>query len=128
MKITAKQVETVEALAGPERYEHFIKVAADQRKVWGLYHDGWALAATNALQPVFPIWPAREYALRCASSEWSEYEPREIDLDDLFQVLLPLLRKKGTQLGVFYTTKDKGVITELGQIEADLKLELAKIE
>ena len=47
MKITNKQIEAVLKLDGPKRYSYFIKVAADQRSIWGLYDEGWALAATT---------------------------------------------------------------------------------
>lgn len=129
MKLTPKQIEAVLALSGPDRYRHFIKVAADQRRVWGLHHrDGWALAATAANEPVFPVWPAREYAERCASSEWSGYEPREIELDEFLYGLLPTLRERRTLLGVFYTPHDKGVTPSLDRLEEDLRAELARIE
>jgi hypothetical protein len=128
MKITQKQIEAIIVLQGPKRYEHFIKVAADQRRVWGLYSDGWALASTNDSQTVFPLWPAREYAALCAVGEWAGYATREIDLDDLFEHLLPSLKERNTLLGVFYTPTDKGVLPILEEFECDLRAELAKIE
>ncbi len=128
MKITHKQIEAVLSLPGPKRYEHFVKVAADQRQIWGLHNNGWALAGTIDDGPVFPVWPAREYASLCATGDWAGYEPREIDLEEFFHALLPSLQERGTQLGVFYTPNNKGVIPTLEQIENDLKEELARIE
>src|SRR4051794_28979139 len=109
MKVNQAKIDAVLALPGPTRYSHFIKVAADQRKVWGLFLDGWALAETNDGMAVFPIWPAMEYAKSCAMGVWCEYKEREIDLDTLFNVLLPRLRKTGTLLGVFPTPTEHGV-------------------
>jgi hypothetical protein len=128
MKLTQKQIESVLLLPGPKRYENFIKVAADQRCVWGLFQEGWALSATNDGEPVFPVWPASEYASLCASGVWSRYEPKRINLDDFFNGLIPSLHERKTKLGVFYTPNDKGVIPELEQVEADLKAELSRIE
>jgi Protein of unknown function (DUF2750) len=128
MKISAKQIEAILALPGPKRYAHFIKVAADQRRVWGLFSDGWALAGTSDGREVFPLWPAREYAELCAFGSWAGYEPREIDLDTLFERLIPKLAESGTLVGVFPTPADKGVTPDLNQFEADLNEELAKIE
>src|SRR5277367_997774 len=104
MKISQQQIAAVLALPGPVRYSHFIKRSADARRVWGLFSGGWALAATADETPVFPVWPAREYAALCATGDWSEYEPRDIGLDDFFAWLLPKLREDGTLLGVFYST------------------------
>jgi len=128
MRINQKQIESVLALPGPKRYAHFIKVAADQRCVWGLFSEGWALAATDNGKEVFPLWPAREYAERCVCGVWSDYQPREIDLDTLFENLLPKLQESGTSVGVFPTPADKGVTPDLKQLEGDLRDELAKIE
>jgi len=128
MKITSKQFEAILALPGPKRYAHFIKVAADQRRVWGLFSDGWALAGTNDDQQAFPIWPASEYAVHCSSGIWAGYQPREIDLDTLFENLIPKLKESGTLVAVFPTPASKGVVPDLKQFEVDLREELAKIE
>src|SRR3954464_14221334 len=101
MKINPKQIEAVTNLPGPKRYDHFIKVAADQRSVWGLFSDGWALAGTNEGEEVFPLWQAREYAELCSKDLWAGFEPREIDLDDLFDDLIPSFKETGTLVGVF---------------------------
>ncbi len=108
MKISDKQIQAVIRLPGPKRYGYFIKMVADQRRVWGLFENGWALAGDSTESPVFPIWPAREYAALCASGAWVGYEPREISIDEVRSWLLPKLRESGTALGVFYTPDDTG--------------------
>ena len=128
MKINPQKMEAVLALPGPKRYSHFIKVAADQRKVWGLFSDGWALAETNDGKRAFALWPAQEYAKLSAIGDWSGYETREIDLDTLLEVLIPKLRESHTLAGVFPTPAEKGVTPDLNQLETDLRNELAKIE
>ena len=128
MKINPKQIEAILALPGPMRYSHFIKVAADQRKVWGLFSDGWALAATDDGEQAFPIWPANEYAALCNLDAWANYQPREIDLDALFEDLIPKLEESRTLIAVFPTPSNEGVTPDLKQLEADLRLELSRIE
>lgn len=128
MKISKRQIDAVLGLPGSKRYEHFIKVAVDQRSVWGLYAEGWALAGTAEGGPVFPIWPARDYAEICAVAEWQGYQPREIEMDDLLEALLPSLRDRKTKLGVFYTPKDKGILPDIDQFEGDIRAELEKVE
>jgi hypothetical protein len=124
MKINQKQIESVIALPGPKRYEHFIKVVADWEEVWGLYQDGWALAATDDGQKVFPVWPAKEYAELCAAKEWSGYKPESFSLTDFMEELLPNLKSDGVLPGVFYTPSDKGVTPTVDQVLADLNKEL----
>lgn len=96
-----QKLAAVIALPGPKRYDHFIKTAADQRKVWGLYEKGWALMGSAHGQQLFALWPAPEYAALKATGDWAHYAPREIDLDDLLDRLLPELRVDGTGVAVF---------------------------
>jgi hypothetical protein len=120
-----KQIEAVIALSGPERYSHFVKVSADRGLIWGLFSDGWALAATDDETSAFPIWPASEYAALCANGDWANYKPKEIKMDEVFEWLFPKLRESSMQLAVFYTPSDKGIICDLETAEADLRNELS---
>lgn len=124
MKINQRQISSVIALPGPKRYEHFIKVVTDWEEVWGLYQDGWALAATDDGQEVFPVWPAKEYAELCREKEWSSYEPKSFSLADFMNELLPNLKQDGVLLGIFYTPLNKGVTLDVNQVLAALNKEL----
>jgi hypothetical protein len=124
MKISQKQIEAVIVLPGPKRYEHFIKVVTDWEEVWGLYQNGWALAATEDGQKVFPVWPAKEYAELCAKNEWVGYQPESFPLVDFMDELLPNLKVDGVLLGVFYTPSDKGVTPTIDQVLDDLNKEI----
>ena len=128
MKITQKKIEAILSLPGPQRYSHFIKVAADQNKVWGLFFDGWALAEYGNGQKSFPIWPAYEYAALCCAGDWSRFEPRAIDLDSFFDELIPSLKRKNTVVSIFLTPTDKAVLPSFDLLEANLRDELQKIE
>jgi len=57
MKLSDRQILAATALQGPQRYAHFINVATDQNRVWGLFDDGWALAGTDDEAPIFLLWP-----------------------------------------------------------------------
>ena len=123
-----QQIEAVSKLPGEQRYSHSIKVIADRQEAWGLYSNGWALAGSSEGRPIFPIWPRREFAAACATGEWSEYIPKQISKDELLNALLPSLRERGTLIGVFYTSNDKGVIPDLDVFEADVREELSQFE
>jgi hypothetical protein len=124
-----KKIQSVMSLPAPERYSHFIKVAADRRLVWGLWSDGWALHQTDDDGTiVFPIWPEKVYAELCATDEWSHFEASEIDLDDLFDELIPRLRDDGKLVTVFPVPGVGGVVPALGVLEEDLRNELSRIE
>lgn len=124
MKVNPRQMEAVLALPGIGRFEHFIKVIADWQEVWGLYQQGWALAATDDGTTVFPLWPAKEYAQICAENEWKGYEPRSISLSDFTDVLLPKLKADGVLPGVFFTPSSKGLTPSIDELKAALDAEL----
>ena len=124
MNVTPKQIEAVLALPGIKRYEHFVKVVVDWQAVWGLYQDGWALAATDEGGEVFPLWPAEEYARLCAANEWSGYKPRSIELSEFMDALLPKLKKDGVLPGVFFTPLSKGVTPSVDELLSALEVEL----
>lgn len=124
MKINRKQMDAITALSGQKRYEHFVKVIVDREEVWGLYRNGWALAATGDEQQVFPLWPAKEYAQLCAKREWEGYEPESLDLEDFINELLPKLREDNLLPGIFYTPAENGVTPIVDQVLADVNNEL----
>ncbi len=125
MQLNRKQIEAVMTLPGPKRYSYFIKVAADWEEIWGLYADGWALAATDDDQPVLPVWPAKEYADLCANGKWSGYVPKSISLESFMGELLPNLAKDGVLPGVFYTPSDRGIVPSVDALLAELNAELS---
>jgi len=126
MKMSPRQMEAILALPGEKRFEHFIKVIADWQEVWGLYENGWALASGDVGVTVFPLWPAREYALACAANEWAGYEPRAISLKAFREVLLPKLKQDGVLPGVFFTPDSKGVTPSVEELNLALDAELQK--
>jgi hypothetical protein len=123
VKISPQQLEAVLALPGPRRFAHFVKVVADWYEVWGLFQDGWALAADED-QVVFPLWPAKEYAQLCARAEWDGYIPRAIDLGEFREVLLPKLKADGMLAGVFFTPASKGLTLPPDELNKAIEAEL----
>jgi hypothetical protein len=126
MNLNPKQIEAVLALPGEKRFEHFIKVIADRQQVWGLFQDGWALAAADDGSPVFPLWPAMQYAQACALNEWCGYTPRAMTLQEFTEVLLPKLKSDGLLPGVFFTPMGKGVSPTVDELRSALEAELRR--
>lgn len=128
MRINEKKLAAILALPGAKRYSHFVKVVADQNCVWGLYHHGWALMATDSGEEVFPVWPAEEYARLAATGDWQSYAPKRISMDSFLHELLPSLRESKTLLGVFPASQDSATTPTLEQVEDDVREELSRIE
>jgi hypothetical protein len=126
--ISARQIEAVLRLGGPERYDHFVKQVVDWEVAWGLYSDGWAMGENDAGICTFPLWPAREYAEFCATGYWSDLTAEPITLNDLRGELLPKLRRDGILVSVFRTPSGNSVMPSIEQLLADLENELLRYE
>lgn len=124
----AKRIEALISLPPSGRYEHFIKQAADREEVWGLYNEGWALAATDDRRQVFPVWPKKEFAELAAVDDWSGYTAKSIPLQEFMDVLLPQLKLDNITVGVFPIAKGQGSLPGIDKILEDLALELQKYE
>lgn len=126
--INNRQIKALISQSGPVRYEYFIKRAADSAKLWSLYKDGWSLASTDNENFVFPVWPSREFAEINTIGDWIGYIPREINMDDFLNTILPELKTEKISVAVFYTPQDKGVVVAIDRLLNDLKIELQKYE
>ncbi len=126
MSVNPKQIESVLNLSAPKRYNHFIKKVVGWKRLWALYDGGWALSESENGELILPLWPEKEYADLCVSGEWSNYVPTSIELDEVLESMIPMLREKGVSPGVFFTTKDGSVNASVDELESDLKEELSK--
>jgi hypothetical protein len=122
--ISPKEIDAVLKLDGPARFRYFVKWVVDGERAWGLWNNGWALSAVDDGVTVFPLWPAREYAELCQTSEWAGFQPEEIPLQDLMNVLGPMFREKGIRPGIFPTPAGKGVVPTVDELCAALREEM----
>jgi hypothetical protein len=125
---SSKEVASVLQLSGADRFRHFVKRVADQECAWGLWKDGWAAMSTSENTPVFPLWPAPEYADLLATGRFSGFEARRIPLEELLSTLLPTFAKEKTLPGVFPTPNDTATTPSPEALSVALKEELEKYE
>ena len=126
--ISDKERSSVLKIAAPKRYSYFIKRVADCQGAWGLWEDGWAMAADDSGREALPLWSAPEYAEICARNNWAACRPEPIDLEDLFEVVLVYLREENAGVAVFPAPFIKGVLVEPAQLTANLRAERQRYE
>ena len=125
MTICDEEARRIAALPAEQRYDYFVNEVADRGEAWGLYDEGWAMAVTDEGQPVFPLWPRREYALLCATDVWDQYQARSILIDKLLNSILPGLEQENSLPGVFFLAQGRGVTPSVGELVNDLRSRLA---
>ena len=105
-----KEMETVLALSGQERYGYFVERVADREEVWGLQNEeGWVLIGFQD-GDAFCLWPHADYARACTIGDWSDCVPEPISLEELIGELLPALQRDSLRLAVFPTPTGEAVV------------------
>jgi len=128
MKINSKEIESVIGLSGDRRYAYFIKKAADQNQVWGLWNEGWAMGMTDEGTRTIPVWPAKEYAELCRIGDWRDFQPKPIPLQEFMHEMLPDFAKQGVRVSIFDIPDEGSVLVSDEEFTGDLESELSKIE
>ncbi|MDP2270589.1 MAG: DUF2750 domain-containing protein [Archangium sp.] len=111
-----------------QRYEYFIKHVADSSEAWGLWNGTWAMLQDNSGTPALPLWPAREFTETFASTGWTAFEPKLIELDDFLGELVPSATTQATVFAIFPVSSDKGVSRAPDLLALDLRHELEKYD
>jgi hypothetical protein len=124
-----KKLETVFNLPSRERYEYFIKHAADFEEVWGLRQkDGWATTADDNGTIYIPFWPEKEFAELCVTGEWVGYCAESIPLDEFIEDWLPGMDKDNVKASVFPNFTSNNVVIEAKVLLEHLQEELELYE
>lgn len=119
-----KEITNVLNLPGSERYNYFIKKVVDNEKIWGLYHDGWALVEDNKFKKLLPVWPLKEYAELFINNEWRYYHVKSIELEDFLENFIYKMQDDNVFPCIFLTLNDKGTCPSYKNLLDDLRQEL----
>jgi hypothetical protein len=116
-----KEMKTVLALSGQERYGYLIERVADREEAWGLQNEeGWVLIGF-ADGEAFCLWPHADYARACTIGDWSDCTPESISLEELIGELLPALQRDSLRLAVFPTPEGEAVVVDARDFQEHLK-------
>ena len=119
--INKKEIENILKQSAQKRYKYFLTKICDMELAWGLYDNGWALAADNEGSVSFALWPAKIYAELCAKDEWANYHAEEISLEQLLGELIDILAKEEIDFSIFMTPNQQGIICEPQRLKTDIK-------
>ena len=120
-----KEMETVLALSGQERYGYCIERVAEREEAWGLQNEeGWVLIGFDG-GDAFCLWPHAEYARACTVGDWSDCAPESISLEELTGELLPALLRDSLRLAVFPTPAGEAIVVDPRDFQEHLKSTVA---
>jgi len=106
------------ALTSTERYELFLRRAADWEQVWTLEADD---------QMPSRVWPHRRFAEACRS-DCRDQRAVAVDVHEWIAALSRLPKESSSVILVFPTQSDSGAEIESAQVCADLLAELDQYE
>ncbi|WP_028532302.1 DUF2750 domain-containing protein [Paenibacillus sp. UNC217MF] len=94
-----------------DRYIYSVKRIADWEEAWSLkLNDGYVTTSDKEGNLSMPIWPFKEYAMKCIEDEWENCQTQKIRLDKLLDEILPNLSEEGTHVVVFKVPEDPDVV------------------
>ncbi|MGM1050215.1 MAG: DUF2750 domain-containing protein [Bacillota bacterium] len=94
-----------------DRYIYSVKRIADWEEAWSLkLNDGFVTTSDKEGNLSMPIWPFKEYAMKCIEDEWENCNTQKIHLDTLLDEILPNLSEEGTHVVVFKVPEDPDVV------------------
>ncbi|TQR39922.1 DUF2750 domain-containing protein [Paenibacillus popilliae] len=94
-----------------DRYIYSVKRIADWEEAWSLkLNDGFVTTSDKEGNLSMPIWPFKEYAMKCIEDEWENCQTQKIHLDTLLDELLPNLSEEGMHVVVFKVPEDPDVV------------------
>ncbi|WP_335716444.1 DUF2750 domain-containing protein [Neobacillus drentensis] len=118
-----KEFESLIKQPAKIRYEYFIKKVVDYEEVWGLFDGDWATAQNDDGSMLIPFFPKKDFAEYCADSEWRNFKPKSIDLNDFIDKWLVGMKKDGVKPSIFPTNQE-AVTVEIDPLLRDLNNEL----
>lgn len=108
-----------------ERYIRFLTTIAETGALWTVIdNDGsFALFEVNNTT-VFSVWPDETSIESNLSVDWQDYIPFRVNLDELEETLIPLIRQNSYLINVFPIDSRTGYIVSLNTFITDINKEL----
>ncbi|EOL9013154.1 DUF2750 domain-containing protein [Cronobacter malonaticus] len=130
MNISSQEIDVMFKKNAKERYVYFVKKIADWECAWTLGDDtGYITTEDGDGNLSLPLWPAKEYAQKCAVNEWTNLSVKEVSLDELLDELLPELIEDEIDVVAFMAPDETGLPTlSAVNVLKDLLAECEKYE
>ncbi|WP_257265505.1 DUF2750 domain-containing protein [Endozoicomonas sp. ONNA2] len=124
-KLNDKQFESIVQLADHERYDYFLKKVTEWEEIWSLYSpEGWVELSSSDGEECLPIWPHPDFAGAWAVADWSDCQPKAINLEVWLERWTPGLERDNTMLAVFPVNEEEGLVVTPSELQEAILGEL----
>lgn len=110
-----KRIDNLIKLSANDRYEYFIRTAAEKEKIWCIVVDDKFVTTIDFDEDdeVFFVWPHEEVAQICCRQEYMEANARivPLQLDFFLKSVVPEMSSKGILFGIFFNSIGEGLTT-----------------
>ncbi|PWG77926.1 DUF2750 domain-containing protein [Pararcticibacter amylolyticus] len=83
----------------------------------------WASSFVNEYN-LYPVWPAKEYALNCMIDEWTGFRVIEININEFLKSTLKRIEKEGYLINAFPVGNKTGFVVDPYEFIRDITAEL----
>lgn len=125
-----KKLQNLISLDAKERYEYFIREVVQSQEVWTLStSEGYVVFKDKEEDEIFPIWPHKELAEKCAFEEFKNMgaTAQNISFKPFLERCIPDMVKERVLFGVFYNDKRNGIAIEGEKLLNELNSEYKEI-
>ena len=117
-KLNDKQFESIQKLADHERYDYFLKKVADWEEIWSLHSpEGSVELSSSDGEECLPIWPHPDFAKAWAVDDWSDCQPKAINLEVWLERWTPGLERDNTMLAVFPVNEEEWLVMTPSELQ-----------
>jgi hypothetical protein len=129
LPIASKEIESVIRLDAFQRYLYFMKRVADNAMIYYLVDESGNLGVFSFEdKTIFSIWSAKEYADLNKTEKWTAYLTREVNINEFYSNIIPIVKSSNYLLSVFAVNNKAGFIVDSEEFVRDLDGYLADYE
>jgi len=120
--LSQKDHQATLKLSNNKRYDLFLKKVAQSGEIWSLANDeGWVTISSEEGENCLPVWPHPDYAKEWCNGEWSDCEPKAVELDVWLERWTPGLEQDETLLVVFPNLKEEALLVDPYELDEGLR-------
>ena len=109
-----------------QRLSYLVKECISNKQVWILTDQDGCVMLNTEDEDCTPVWPSEAFAQAWANGEWSECEPKAIDLKTWHSRWTNGLEDDDVAIAVFPRENEEGLVISAQEFDFELKTKAKK--